>query len=149
MNLVVMGFQMQICLILYFSWSILIKFCVYLQMGSSKTQMLLLEKNMFHKYWLFFAINLSCLHLTFVAFVLSVICKQGYNVTTMSTNQRSWSDSGQIVRHQNGLPVDEVQNHGEMSHARSEEKRHFGRLRFLWLQTNCNLKAREINPHKI
>ena len=36
-----MGFQMQICLILRFSWSILVKCCVHLQMSSSKTQMLL------------------------------------------------------------------------------------------------------------
>ena len=40
-----MGLQMQICWILCFSWLILIKFCVHLQMSSIKTQMLLLEKN--------------------------------------------------------------------------------------------------------
>ena len=33
-----------------FSKSILINNCVYLQMSSNKTQMLLLEKNVFHKY---------------------------------------------------------------------------------------------------
>ena len=52
-NPVVMGFQMQICSILRFSWSILVKCCVHLRMSSSKTQMLLLEKTIFHKYWLF------------------------------------------------------------------------------------------------
>ena len=52
-NPVVMGFQMQICSILRLSWSILEKCCVYLRMRSSKTQMLLLEKTIFHKYWLF------------------------------------------------------------------------------------------------
>ena len=52
-NPVVMGFQMQICSILHFSWSILEKCCVHLWMSSSKTQMLLLEKTIFHKYWLF------------------------------------------------------------------------------------------------
>ena len=52
-NPVVMGFQMQICSILRFSWSILVKCCVYLRMSSSKTQMLPLEKTIFHKYWLF------------------------------------------------------------------------------------------------
>ena len=52
-NPVVMGFQMQICSILRFSWSILEKCCVHLRMSSSKTQMLLLEKTIFHKYWLF------------------------------------------------------------------------------------------------
>ena len=49
-NPVVMGFQMQICSILRFSWSILEKCCVHLRMSSSKTQMLLLEKTIFHKY---------------------------------------------------------------------------------------------------
>ena len=48
-----MGFQMQFCSILRFSWSILEKCCDYLQMSSSKTQMLLLEKTIFHKYCLF------------------------------------------------------------------------------------------------
>ena len=49
-NPVVMGFQMQICSILRFSWSILvIKWCVHLRMSSSNTQMLL-EKTVFHKY---------------------------------------------------------------------------------------------------
>ena len=36
--------------ILRFSWSILEKCCVHLRMSSSKTQMLLLEKTIFHKY---------------------------------------------------------------------------------------------------
>ena len=49
-NPVVMGFQMQICSILRFSWSILVKCCVHLRLSSSKTQMLLLEKTIFHKY---------------------------------------------------------------------------------------------------
>ena len=35
MNPVVMGFQMQICSILCFSWSMLVKFCVYLRTNSS------------------------------------------------------------------------------------------------------------------
>ena len=52
-NPVVMGFQMQICSILRFSWSILEKCCVHLRMSSSKTQVLLLEKTIFHTYWLF------------------------------------------------------------------------------------------------
>ena len=52
-NPVVMGFQMQICLILRFSCSILVKCCVHLRMSSGKTQMLLLEKTIFRKYWLF------------------------------------------------------------------------------------------------
>ena len=51
-NPVVMGFQMQICSILCFSWSILVKCSVPLRMSASKTQMLL-EKTIFHKYWLF------------------------------------------------------------------------------------------------
>ena len=38
---------------LHVSWSILEKCCVHLRMSSSKTQILLLEKTIFHKYWLF------------------------------------------------------------------------------------------------
>ena len=52
-NLVVMGFQMQICLILCLFWSILVKFCIHLWMSSSKTQTLLLAKNIFYEYLLF------------------------------------------------------------------------------------------------
>ena len=32
-------------------WSILVKYCGYLLTSSSETQMLLLEKTIFHKYW--------------------------------------------------------------------------------------------------
>ena len=46
-NPVVMGFKMQICSILRFSWSILVKCCVHLQMSSRKTQMPLLEKTIY------------------------------------------------------------------------------------------------------
>ena len=48
-NLVDLGFKMQICSILCFSWSILVKFCVYLRTSSSRTQMLLLEKNIINR----------------------------------------------------------------------------------------------------
>ena len=47
---VVMGFHIQICSILRFSWSILLKYGVRLPTSSSKTQMLLLEKNIFHQF---------------------------------------------------------------------------------------------------
>ena len=40
---------MQICSILYFPWSILVKFCVYLRTSSSRTQMFLLEKNVINR----------------------------------------------------------------------------------------------------
>ena len=43
-------FQIQICPILRVFWSILVKCCVHLPTSSSKTQMLLLEKTIFHKY---------------------------------------------------------------------------------------------------
>ena len=56
-----MGFQMQICSILRFSWSILEKFCVHRQMSSSKTQM--------PQILTVFRDSLR-LHLTFVAFFL-------------------------------------------------------------------------------
>ena len=49
-NPVVMGFQIQICPVLRVFWSILVKCCVYLPTSSSKTQVLLLEKTIFHKY---------------------------------------------------------------------------------------------------
>ena len=49
-NPVVMGFQIQICPILSVFWSILVKCCVHLPTSSSKTQTLLLEKSIFHKY---------------------------------------------------------------------------------------------------
>ena len=41
LNPVVMGFQMQLCSIFCFFWSILAKCCVHLRISSSKTQMLL------------------------------------------------------------------------------------------------------------
>ena len=47
-----MGFQVQICSILRFSWSILVKCCVQ-RTSTSKTQMLLQQKNIFHSHWLF------------------------------------------------------------------------------------------------
>ena len=49
-NPVVMGFQIQICPILGVIWSILVNCCVHLPTSSSKTQMLLTEKTIFHKY---------------------------------------------------------------------------------------------------
>ena len=53
-NPVVMGFQIQNCPILHVFWSILVKCCVHLPTSSgSKTQRLLLENSIFHKYWLF------------------------------------------------------------------------------------------------
>ena len=51
-------------------------------------------------------------HLTFVAFCLSCLsCVNNSlnNVTTPSTNQRFWPDSGQILRHQYGISVAESQ----------------------------------------
>ena len=47
-----MGCQMQICSILHFSWSILVKCCVHLTMSSNKSQMLL-EKTGIHNYSFF------------------------------------------------------------------------------------------------
>ena len=78
-----MGFQRQICSILRtlrFSWSILVTHCVHRRTSSSKTLMLLVEKNISHKYWLF------CYRF----------------------NQRLiWPDSGQILHHQYGMSVAE------------------------------------------
>ena len=49
-NPVFMGFQMQFFSILRFFWSILVESRVHLRTSSSKTQMLLLEETIFHKY---------------------------------------------------------------------------------------------------
>ena len=68
-----MGFQMQICSILHFSWSILVKCCVHLQMSSSETQMLLLEKTIFHKYWLFCE-RFIAFTFDFCGFLLGCLC---------------------------------------------------------------------------
>ena len=62
--------------ILHFSWSILVKCCVHLWMSSSSTQMLLLEKYIYHKFWLL-CYRFIALYLTLASFCLmSVICKQ-------------------------------------------------------------------------
>ena len=42
-----------ICPVLCVFWSVLVKCFVHLPTSSSKTQILLLEKTIFHKYWLF------------------------------------------------------------------------------------------------
>jgi len=78
-----MGFQMQICLALYFVWSILVKACVHLLMNSSKFQMVFLEKNTFHEKRLF-CNRFIAFTLNFVASCLSpVICKQYAVVNTI------------------------------------------------------------------
>ena len=63
-----MGFQMQICSILHFSWSISVKCCVHLRTSSSKIQMLLL-------FDLFFIDSLR-LYLTFAAFCLMFVIRK-------------------------------------------------------------------------
>ena len=60
------GFQMHICSIIWF-W-------VHLRMSSSKTHMLLLEKNVFHKYWPF--CNRFIVFAFVASWLLPVICKQ-------------------------------------------------------------------------
>ena len=67
-----MEFQMQICSILRFSWSILKKCCAHLRMSSSKTQMLFLER-LYSKNVDCFVRDSSRLHLTFAAFCLSFV----------------------------------------------------------------------------
>ena len=63
-----MGFQMQICSILHFSWSISVKCCLHLRTSSSKIQMLLL-------FDLFFTYSLR-LYLTFAAFWLMFVIRK-------------------------------------------------------------------------
>ena len=77
---------------LRFSWSILVKCFVHLRTSSRKTEMLLLEKNIIHKYWLFCYRFIAYKNLTFVAFCLlmSFVNNSSNNVTTLSSNQRLW-----------------------------------------------------------
>ena len=148
-----MGFQREICLILCFSWSILVKFCVNLQTSTSKTQMLLLEKKMFHKYWLFcYRFITLTFDLCGLGFCILLVIRKKIpktmkllcwlirapdqipdrfyvismeflllrcrhlswhnvlnNETAMLTNQSAWPDSRQILCHQYGISVAEVQ----------------------------------------
>ena len=82
-----MGFQIEICPILRVFWSILVKFCVYLPMSSSKTQTLHLEKSIFHKYWLFCS-KFFAFTFDLCAFcLLSVIRKQQLKQCNYSVDQ--------------------------------------------------------------
>ena len=67
-----MGFQMQICSILHFSWSILVKCCVHLQMSSNKTQCFFWRR--IHVY----STSIDCLVIdsSRLFCLLSIICKQ-------------------------------------------------------------------------
>ena len=77
-----------------FSWLIVEKCCVHLRMSSSKTQMLLLEKTVFQKYWLF------CQR--FIAFtfdlggLLSCVCHSLTIAKTMKILRRPISASDRI-----------------------------------------------------
>ena len=88
----------------------MVKCCVHLRTRSSKTQMLLLEKNIFHKHWLF---CYRFIALTFdicsLLSGLSFLNNSKNNATTPSSNQRLWRDSGQILRHQYEISVAETQ----------------------------------------
>ena len=94
-NPVVLGFQMQISSIERFSLSILVKCCVYLSMSSSKTQMLPLEKNILRK---MLTVLLYCRFVafifSFVVFCLSFVNNGWNNITTPTSNQCLWQDSG-------------------------------------------------------
>ena len=133
-----MGFQIQICPILRVFWSILVNYCIHLPTSASKTQMLLLEKTIFHKYWLFGRDSLL-LHLTFVAFCLSFVNNSQNNVTAPSTNQCFWLDSGQILRHQYGISVAESQTFLHTKRPHRRRARRNGCFR--------RLEVREIGKH--
>ena len=85
---------MQIYFILCFSWSTLAKLCVHLQTSSSKTQMLLLEKTIFQKYWRFcerfFAFTFDLCGL------LSLVCHSWTIAKTMYLLRRQISTSDRI-----------------------------------------------------
>ena len=117
-------FNFTILLVDFVLCSFCILSCVHLLTSSSKTQMLLLEKNIFHGYCLF------CYR--FIAFILPSVLFLSFvnngetNVTTPTSNQRLWPDSGQILRHQYGISVAESQTFllaKRPSSAMSEEKR--------------------------
>ena len=129
-----MGFHNQICSILRFSWSILLKCGVYLRTSSSKNQMLLLEKNMFHQFWLF------CVYIwPSWPFVLpSVFCLSFVNNFTSSVrNFCRWV--ADVIPRESSLDV--FAGYRETSSAaKSEEKRLFSQAMsslnwfFWWVQ---------------
>jgi len=131
---------MQICSILCYSWSILVKCCVHLRTRSSKTQMLLLEKNIFHKHWLFCYrfIPLTFDLCSLLSFVWSVIRKQqlkqcNYSVVQSALMTGFGTDMTSSVW--NFCRWDADVHPREMSPAqRSVEKR-------LFSQANCRREA--------
>ena len=128
-----MGFHNQICSILRFSWSILLKCGVHLRTSSSKNQMLLLEKNMFHQFWLF------CVYIwPSWPFVLpSVFCLSFVNNFTSS------------VRNFCGWVADVIPRETS-SAAKSEEKRSFSQIMsslnwvFWWVQIYLSSRLLEL-----
>ena len=71
------GFQMQICSILRFSWSILVKCCVHMRISSSTKLKCFFQRRLYSTNIGCFVRNSSRLHLTFAAFcLLSLIRKQ-------------------------------------------------------------------------
>ena len=69
-----MGFQMQICLILRFSWSIMVKFYVPLRTSSTKTQMLFAKRNML---WCNFILGLNFISPCFKLIIIIIPQKKG------------------------------------------------------------------------
>ena len=118
-----MGFPMQICSVLRtlrFSWSILVTHCVHLRTSSSKTQMLLVEKNISHKYWLF--------------------CYR-FNQPLI------WPDSGLILHHQYGISVAESQTFllpKTSTAAKWEEKRLFSQAS--WREIGRRTSGKSLSP---
>ena len=90
---------MQICSILRFSWSILVKCCVHLRTSSSNIQMLgiLLEKYIYHKFWLFCYRFIAlifdlCSVLTYVCCLKQWLEQLNYSDVQSMLMTRFWTD---------------------------------------------------------
>ena len=110
-----MGFKMQICSILHFSRSILVKCCVHLQIKQAPAKLKCFFQSripVYSRHIDCFVVDSSRLHLTFVAFcILSVICKQQLQQHNYSVDQSALSTGFQtdFMSSQYGISVAESQ----------------------------------------
>ena len=144
---------MQIWSILWYSWSILVKCCVHLRTGSNKTQMLPLEKNLFHKHWLFCYrfITLTFDLCSLLSFVWSVIRKQwlkqcNYSVVQSAVMTGFRTDFMSLVRNFCRWVADVHPRETSLAE-RTEEKRLFSqancRREGMWMvHMKCNVASR-------
>ena len=130
----------------------MVKCCVHLPKSSSKIQILLLEKTIFYKYWLFL---LEILHINiwplwpfvFCLSRLSFVNNSWNNVTTLSTNKRFWPDFRQILRHQYGISVVESQTFLRAKRPQWRRARRNGCFRRLLLILDCCENVQPLPVH--